>query len=177
MKPWHFISIALACSTMSSCVWRKKPTVVQTPPPPVQRPAAAQPSAAKSNAPPVRKSAKKPVKHVVEKHIEKKAAPRTASTPSATQASTEPAANLGQMLSPAERAQLTESVNQRLSSARRNLALISGYAANPEQVERRKLVETFISQAEQARQTDLTTAAQLARRAELLAESLAGAIR
>jgi hypothetical protein len=81
------------------------------------------------------------------------------------------------MLSPAERAQLTQAVNQSLSSARRNLALLSSHALTPDQAEQRKIIETFVSQSEHARQSDLTTAAHLARRAEVLAQSLAGVSR
>jgi hypothetical protein len=81
------------------------------------------------------------------------------------------------MLSPAERTELTQAVNQSLSSARRNLDVLAGRTLTPDQTEQRKTIEIFISQAERARQSDLTTAANLARRAEVLAQSLAGVSR
>jgi hypothetical protein len=81
------------------------------------------------------------------------------------------------MLSTTERTELTQAVNQSLSSARRNLDLLAGRTLTPDQTEQRKTIEIFISQAERARQSDLTTAANLARRAEVLAQSLAGVSR
>jgi hypothetical protein len=86
-------------------------------------------------------------------------------------------ANLGQLLSPAERAQLDHEMSQSLINARRNLAVVSGANLNPSLAEKRKLVQAFIVRAERTRQSDLTLAAQLARRAELLAQSLAASVR
>jgi hypothetical protein len=75
------------------------------------------------------------------------------------------------VLSPTERAELNENVNQSLANARRMLA--SSSASGGPQAETVRLVKTFISQAERARGEDLTLAMQLARRAEVLAQSLA----
>jgi hypothetical protein len=164
MKQCSLISVVLIFSTMTGCLWKKKPKVVQMPPA-VQRPS---PSARPA---PTKTPARAPVAKVP---VEKRAASETAPAQPAKQASTQPAAILGQMLSPAERAQLAQAVDRSLSSARRSLAILSTRTLTTEQAEQRKTIEIFIAQAEQARQKDLTTAAQLARRAEVLAQSLAG---
>jgi hypothetical protein len=76
------------------------------------------------------------------------------------------------MLTPDERADLSRAVDQSLLSARQNLSEASTQTLSPQQAETVNLVRAFVSQAERARETDLTTAAQLARRAEVLARSL-----
>jgi hypothetical protein len=76
------------------------------------------------------------------------------------------------MLTPDERADLSRALAQSLSSARQNLSEASTQTLSPQQAETVNLVRAFVSQAERARETDLTTAAQLARRAEVLARSL-----
>jgi hypothetical protein len=76
------------------------------------------------------------------------------------------------MLTEEERADLNRALDQSLSSTRQSLSEISERNLSPDQAETVNLVRTFVSQAERARSTDLNTAAQLARRAELLARSL-----
>ena len=76
------------------------------------------------------------------------------------------------MLTPDEKADLSRALDQSLSSARQNLSDISAQNLSPQEAETVNLVRAFVSQAERARETDLSTAAQLARRAELLARSL-----
>jgi hypothetical protein len=181
MKRWSYLPVVLISSTMTGCFWQKKPKIVQTPPPPppVQSPSPPRPVASKPNPKANTKAttrAKPPV--------ERRTAPPSVPPQPAKQASTPPAANVGapaapvgQMLSPAERTELTQAVNQSLSSARRNLDVLAGRTLTPDQTEQRKTIEIFISQAERARQSDLTTAANLARRAEVLAQSLAGVSR
>ncbi len=164
MNRWSRVfSVVVISSTLTGCLWRKKPKAVQAPPPPpVQHPSATRRPAAKPRPAP-----EKPTP-------EKKAASPTAPLPPAKQVSTKPAASLGQMLSPAERTQLTQAVNESLSSVRRNLAILSSRALTADQAEQRKIIEAFVLQAERARQRDLTTAAHLAHRAEVLAQALAG---
>jgi hypothetical protein len=180
MKRWSYLPVVLISSTMTGCFWQKKPKIVQTPPPPpVQSPSPPRPAATKASPKANTKAttrAKSPV--------ERRTAPPSVPPQPAKQASTPPAATvgpsaapLGQMLSATERTELTQAVNQSLSSARRNLDLLASRTLTPDQTEQRKTIEIFISQAERARQSDLTTAANLARRAEVLAQSLAGVSR
>jgi hypothetical protein len=151
------------------CLWHKKhapPQAAQTPRPTAPKRAAARKAArstAKGAAPPHRR-ASRPAPHA------QAAQPPSAPVgPPAPPASPEP---LGQMLTEQERADLNRALDQSLSSTRQSLSEISERSLSPDQAETVNLVRAFISQAERARSTDLNTAAQLARRAELLARSL-----
>ena len=81
-------------------------------------------------------------------------------------------AQLREMLTPAQRTELTRNLNQSLSAARDALARTMGRTLTEDQQETANLARTLVSQAEAARKTDLPLAAQLARRAELLARSV-----
>ncbi len=76
------------------------------------------------------------------------------------------------MLTEDERADLNRALDQSLSSTRQSLSEISERNLSADEAQTVSLVRAFVSQAERARSTDLNTAAQLARRAELLARSL-----
>jgi hypothetical protein len=82
------------------------------------------------------------------------------------------ASALGEILSPEQARDLTLQVTQSLDSARRSLAAVGARPLTREQREAMRLARSFISQAERARARDLTLAAQLAQRADLLARSL-----
>lgn len=86
--------------------------------------------------------------------------------------SEENASGLAEMLTPQEAEDLTRALNQSLSSARRTVSTVSQHPLTADQMQTVKLVLAFVSQAEQARQSDLPLAAQLAHRAEVLASSL-----
>jgi hypothetical protein len=68
-----------------------------------------------------------------------------------------------------------QEVARSLSSARRDVAILAKRSLTLEQFETMRLAQSFILQAERARESDLAMSAQLARRAELLARSLIGA--
>jgi hypothetical protein len=158
--------LVIFSSITTACFWKKKPKTVQTPPPPRRTSAPAR-TGSRTSSPPVERTTKPP-----EASTPKRAGPEPPTQPGVSRS-----ANLGQLLSPAERAQLDHEMSQSLINARRNLAVVSGANLNPSLAEKRKLVQAFIVRAERTRQSDLTLAAQLARRAELLAQSLAASVR
>ncbi len=79
---------------------------------------------------------------------------------------------LAQILTPEQSRRNIQELEQYLGNVRRALAMVQGKNLTPEQKDIAKLVETFLKQAEQAREQDLVTAVNLARRADLLAKDL-----
>ncbi len=79
---------------------------------------------------------------------------------------------LAQILTPEESRRNTQELEQYLGSARRALTLTQGKNLTAEQRDIANRVESFLKQAEQAREQDLVTAVNLARRADLLAKDL-----
>lgn len=100
----------------------------------------------------------------------------TTTTSAATTAATSPT-QLGEILTPAQKADLIRNLDQSLAATRQSLSKVQGRPLTPEQSETAHLVRSFEEQAESARQTDLSVAVQLAHRAELLARDLANAMR
>jgi len=96
--------------------------------------------------------------------------------PPAPSSSTEAVAQLGQILTAEEKSQLTHNLDQSLSAARGALAKIAGHQMTTEESDTASRVIALLSQAEAARESDLSVAAQMARRAELLARSLSNSI-
>ena len=88
-----------------------------------------------------------------------------------------PPPSLGQMFSQEERAELTQSLDRNLSNAREAMSRLSGHALTAEQFQAVSLVQSLLVQADKARQIDLTVAAQLARRADVLARDLLTSVR
>ena len=155
--------IVLVCGTAGGCFLRKQPQVTQAPPLPTPAEPQKAPAARKKQA---RRSTTTQ---------QKGTAPNAAAeVPPPTQTSTSPesASRLGEILSPQEIQDLTRGLNQSLSSARDSIALASKRPLTSREKQTVKLVLAFVSQAEQARKSDLSLAAQLARRAEVLANSL-----
>ena len=79
---------------------------------------------------------------------------------------------LAQILTPEESRRNTQELEQYVESVRRALAKLMGKNLNPEQKDTARLIQTFLTQAEQAREQDLVTAVNLAKRADLLAKDL-----
>ena len=154
--------IVLVCGTAGGCFLRKQPQVTQAPPLPT--PAEPQKTPAPRRARAHRSTT-----------AQQSTPPNGAAEvppPAETSASPESASRLGEILSPQEIQDLTRGLNQSLSSARDSIALASKRPLTSREKQTVKLVLAFVSQAEQARKSDLSLAAQLARRAEVLANSL-----
>ena len=97
--------------------------------------------------------------------------------PAPTATGPEEPPRLAEIVTDEERAVLALSVISRLASARRDLAFLEGATLTANQSETVRAIRSFITRAEKARQSDLPLAAQLAYRAEVLANSLAAMVR
>ena len=98
--------------------------------------------------------------------------PSPAITPTPVPPAQLPAPQLGEILSSAQQAELNRAVEQSLAPARALLARLRGRQLTNDQSETLGRIRTFADQAQQARKTDLRSAVQLARRAEVLARDL-----
>jgi hypothetical protein len=150
------------CASNSACWWSKKPTQTtrRTTLPP--RPAAKKKAAAKPK---------------LAGRRQEQQATREQPKEQPKAAESGPAPPLGQLLSQEERAELTQSLDRNLSDARQAMSRLSGHALTPEQFQAVSLVQSLLAQADKARHTDLAVAAQLARRAGLLARDLLTSVR
>ena len=83
-----------------------------------------------------------------------------------------PPPQLGEILTSAQQAEMNRVVDQSLTPARALLARLRGRQLTSEQSETVGRIRTFAEQAEQSRKSDLRSAVQLARRAEILARDL-----
>ncbi len=79
---------------------------------------------------------------------------------------------LAQMLTPEELRDNTRTLQENLDRVNRALAIVEGKHLTAEQKEIAERIRTYRKQAEQAREQDLLTAVNLARRADLLAKDL-----
>jgi hypothetical protein len=78
----------------------------------------------------------------------------------------------GQILTPQQQSEFRRSYQQSAQFARQTLSQLSGRALSRDQAETANRIRSFLSQADESLTKDLSVAAQLARRAELLARSL-----
>jgi hypothetical protein len=85
-----------------------------------------------------------------------------------------PALRLGQIYTPEQQREYNKSIDESLASAKNSLARIAAKRLTAEQAQQADSIRTLQRQAEQAREQDLLTAANLARRADLLAKDLLG---
>lgn len=99
-------------------------------------------------------------------------APRTAPPPAPPPPETPPLPKLGQIFTAAQLREYNRTLDQSLEEVRRVLAIAAGKTLNADQSEIVNRIRTFQRQAEQAREQDLVTAVNLARRADLLARDL-----
>jgi type IV secretory pathway VirB10-like protein len=83
-----------------------------------------------------------------------------------------PALRLSQILTPEEFRRNTQDLERYTESVKGRLAKVAGRNLTPEQKDIAERVQTYLTQAEQAREQDLVTAVNLARRADLLAKDL-----
>lgn len=86
-----------------------------------------------------------------------------------------PTPSLGQILTADQRSRLNAAYQSDLRQANAVLKSLNGRALTPEQTDSVSRARAFIRQAGQYHDRDLTTAAELARRARVLTQDLAGA--
>ena len=97
--------------------------------------------------------------------------------PPVTEAPVTQPPQLSELIPEEKRAELSREIDQSLERARTALSIASRRTLSRPQEETANRVRTFIRQAEEARSRDISTAVQLARRADLLAQDLAATFR
>jgi hypothetical protein len=185
MVNFRILPLLVALSLGSTSCWFRKSPRVFVPPPAAQKPVIAAsppevpaapdidseatatlplevPAATLPAAPPPPPPARRPATA---------AAPRTPPPP-APQPETPPLPKLGQIFTAAQLREYNQTLDQSLERVRRALTIAAGKNLNADQSEIVNRIRTFQRQAEQAREQDLVTAVNLARRADLLARDL-----
>ena len=137
------------------------PTTVPTPDPPLSQQPALPP-------------APKPTKKTPRRQSNPPPAPAAIPVPVPQAA---PPPQLGEIITPAQQSEMNRTVDQSLGAARAALVRLRGRQLSSEQFETAARIRTFADQADQARKTDLRSAVQLARRAEVLARDLEASMR
>ncbi len=184
--------LALAVS-LSGCSWRKRPAPVPLPPPPLPSPV--QPDPPAPMPPPGIEPRQEelpadPAPGIEEKELPpapKPPAPprrRVSPAPAAPAppepeeaAAAAPAPQLGEVLTPDRRAVLQGQYDAAAAQAKQDLERIAGRKLNAGQNQSAARVRAFLAQAESLVATDPSSAAELARRAALLARDLANSLR
>jgi hypothetical protein len=159
-RPAIFALWAVMALSAGGCQWFRRTPV--PPPPPVPAPAPAPAPAAPQAPPPV------PVVHPP------KPKPDPAPVPAQPPA---PPPAFGQILTPQQQTAFRRSYQQSAQSARQTLSQLSGRALSRDQADTANRIRSFLSQADETQSKDPSVAAQLARRAELLARDLLNSFR
>lgn len=101
-------------------------------------------------------------------------AARPAAPPATSAPDTPPPPKLGQIFTADQLREYNRTLEESLERVRKALAMVAGKNLSAPQNEIVVRIRTFQKQAEQAREQDLVTAVNLARRADLLAQDLVG---
>ena len=96
----------------------------------------------------------------------------TAPPPTPIPAEPPPAPRLGQIFTADQLREYNRALEESLDRVKKVLGTVAGKNLNSEQTQMVRRIQTFQKQAEQAREQDLVTAVNLARRADLLAQDL-----
>jgi hypothetical protein len=104
------------------------------------------------------------------------AAPKPAPPPPAPEPEPPSSPRLGQIFTADQLRDYNRTLDDSMTRARTVLAVAAGRRLNAQQSEMVVRIRTFMMQAELARQKDLVTAVNLARRADLLARDLSGSL-
>jgi len=180
------ILFVLLCDTGCTPFWRKKaPAAPPVPPPQVTLPETPKPAPSAIPPPPETPPAKlesaievpppEPLPPPPDNSQPKPQRPAAAQQagPSPAEASPDPPLpQLGQILTPAQRAEYNRNIDQSLHRAEKTLQVASGRTLTREQAASVAMIASFIRQAESLRNDDLVTALSLAQRADLLAKDL-----
>ena len=97
---------------------------------------------------------------------------RVAAPPPAPVPDAVPRPRLGQIFTAEQLREYNRNLDESLERVKRVLATVGGRSLNPDLAQIVGRIQTFQRQAEQARESDLVTAVNLARRADLLAQDL-----
>jgi hypothetical protein len=192
-REWTQAMLAVALSGMlGGCSLRKKPVppappplppaIQPAPPEPVQPPGiepragslpeAEAPGTTEAALPPAPESPA-PTKRPPQRPAPARPAPVEVEAPKAP----EPAPQLGEVLTVDRRAELARDFQTAAGEARQDLARLSGLRLSSAQAQSAARIRAFLTQAEGLVETDPRSAAELARRAALLARDLVKSIR
>lgn len=157
-RPAIFALLAVMALSAGGCKWSRRTPALTPPPPPVpaSAPAASQPAPPAPVVPPP------------------KPKPEPAQAPAQPPP---PPPAFGQILTPQQQTELRRSYQQSAQFARQTLSQLSSRALSQDQADTANRVRSFLSQADEAQSKDPSVAAQLARRAELLARDLLNSFR
>jgi len=188
MLKLRLLPLIFALSLGSTSCWFRKstPPRVFVPPPPVPRPVVAtappqlpeppeidlpEDSAITESIPAAMPPAEAPPPQPP-RRIPPPARANTAQPPAVTPPEVQPTPRLGQIFTAEQLRDYNRAVDESLDRVRKVLGIVAGRNLNPELTEIVSRIQTFQKQAEQAREQDLVTAVNLARRADLLAQDL-----
>ena|SRR5579862_3736410 len=177
--------VILGMTSSSGCLFKKQPSVF-TPPPPRERPKVAEtptlpdppmvagdPEATLPNMPNSVPEAPAPPKPVPQPKKQPVATAPPKPTPTTPAPDQPEQPTLGPIFTATEKRDYNKSIDDSLEHVRRDLAALARKNLNPDQQKEINLISTFLKQAEQAREAqDLTTAVNIAKRAEVLAADL-----
>lgn len=155
------------------------------PVPPIETPPELKPQGIPSAAPPVLTEEKPASKPPAKKSHRRSPAPAPPaatpaappSTPAATAPAPQPVPQLGVLLTAEQRNQYENEYGRDLALAQDGLVRASRFSLSGAQKENVSRIHSFMRQAEELHTRDLATAAQLARRAAVLAQDLAESLR
>jgi len=187
------VMLVLALSGMTSSCWLRKSPKAFTPPPPQTQPQvdvkppivaskppeiAGDPSATVPQAPAtIPEIAAPPAPKPTPPRRNTNPVPPSRTNPTTPPTEQPPNPRLGQLFTPEEQRQYNQSIDNSLNRVKRVLDQLSRKSLNPDQQAEVGKITTFQKQAEQAREAqDLITAANLAARADVLAQDLLGRI-
>jgi hypothetical protein len=195
---WKYLALIVILSgSLSGCLFRKKPVMPPPPPPPLPAPIQpappdpmpppgveppapdlteeAPPGMPEEELPPAPKPEPQPRRR--NSRPAPAAAPVNTPKPAPGEEPAAPAPQLGEVITPEQRAELRRTFDEANSQARQSLSKLEGRTLTGEQAESAARVRAFLSQAESLLEGDPRSAAELARRAALLARDLAGGMR
>jgi len=182
-RPAIFALLAVMALSAGGCKSSRRTAAPAPPPPPVPAapavsPPAVSPPAAVAPPPkpkpePAQETAPPTPPPVQVVHPPK---PKTEPAQAPAQPAPPPPA-FGQILTPQQQTELRRSYQQSAQFARQTLSQLSGRALSQDQADTANRVRSFLSQADEAQSKDPSAAAQLARRAELLARDLLNSLR
>ena len=161
-RPAIFALLAVMALSAGGCKWFRRTPTPPPPPAPAPAPAPAAPQPPTSTSPPA------PVVHPPKPKPDPAQAPAQPPPP--------PPA-FGQILTPQQQTEFRRSYQQSAQFARQTLSQLSGRALSRDQADTANRIRSFLSQADEAQSKDPSVAAQLARRAELLARDLLNSFR
>jgi len=178
--------LAMSLGT-TSCLFQKKTVArVFVPPPPVARPNVASVVPEIPPAPEIELDSEMPKIEGLPESLPPAAGPPPPAprrTPPPVRATAPPPAvippepqpttpRLGQIFTAEQQREYTRSLDESLDRVKKLLGSVAGKSLSPELAQIVGRIQTFQKQAEQAREQDLVTAVNLARRADLLAQDL-----